>query len=482
MTRAAFAALAVGLVLPGVAGARPSYTPPDPLAARQYYLAQDHAFDAFGTTLPTLNPVRVAIIDSGLDGTHPEFPHSRIYAARSFVGGSPLTDEQGHGTFVAGEIAAALNDQGIAGIAFPAQLIIGKIAGRDGQIDVQDEADAIRWATDFGARVINLSLGGVRDPTNPQNDQFSAPEASAVEYAVRHGVVVVAAVGNVDDAPRKPWPWAFYPAALPHVIGVSALKQNGNVADFSNRDRIYNDISAPGDAILSTLPLPITKQRPTCVDQGYSDCGSDLFRNGSGTSFSAPQVTAAAALLIAMKPSLKPDQVSDILERTATDVTPATGCPQCSVGRDSLTGWGRLDIARAIAGLDDPLPPADRLEPNDDAGPHAPVLPPSVKQVKATVDYWDDQIDVYKTHLTKGRQLRLDLAGTRGETTNLLLWKPGTKSVNELRGQNQRAAQSISHGATHKLSYRVRATGWYYIEVKLTTKGFGAYTLGITRK
>jgi serine protease len=480
--RAAFAALAVGLALPGIAGARPTYTPPDPLAARQYYLAQDHAFDAFGDTLPTLNPVRVAIIDSGLDGSHPEFPRSRVYAARSFVGGSPLTDEQGHGTFVAGEIAAAINSEGIAGIAFPAQLIIAKIARADGQIDVQDEADAIRWATDFGARVINLSLGGLRDPKNPHDDQFSPAEASAVEYAVRHGVVVVAAVGNSDEAPHMPWPWAFYPAALPHVIGVSALRQNGNVADFSNRDRIYNDIAAPGESIFSTLPLALTKQKPSCVDQGYSDCGPDTLKRGSGTSFAAPQVAAAAALLIAMKPSLHPDQVSYILERSATDVNASDGCPQCPVGRDFFTGWGRLDIARAIAALDDPLPPPDRLEPNDDAGSHAPVLPSSVKQLKATLDYWDDQVDVYKTHLVRGHLIRLKLAGPPGETTNLLLWKPGTKSVNSLRGQNFRAAQSISPGATHRLSYRARTTGWYYVEVKLTTKGFGAYTLNLTRK
>ena len=482
MRRAALAALAVGLVVPGVAVARATYTPPDPLAPRQYYLAQDHAFDAFGETLPTLNPVRVAIVDSGLDGSHPEFPRSRIYAARSFVGGSALTDEQGHGTFVAGEIAAALNSEGIAGIAFPAQLIIAKIARADGQIDVQDEAEAIRWATDFGARVINLSLGGLRDPQNPRNDQFSPAEASAINYATRHGVVVVAAVGNSDEAPRQPWPWAFYPAALPHVIGVSALRQSGNVADFSNRDRIYNDISAPGESIFSTLPLAITKQKPNCADQGYSDCGPDQLKRGSGTSFAAPQVTAAAALLIAMKPSLKPDQVSNILERSATDVTSANGCGQCRVGRDWLTGWGRLDIGRAIAALDDPLPPADRLEPNDDAGSHAPVVPASVKQLKATVDYWDDQIDVYKTRLVKGHLLRLRLVGPPGTTTNLLLWKPGTKSVNELRGQRLRAAQSISPGSTHKLTYRVRATGWYYVEVKLATKGFGAYTLALTRK
>ena len=293
MKRAALAAVAVVLVLPGIAGARPSFTPTDPLAARQYYLAQDHAFDAFGETLPALNPVRVAIIDSGIDSTHPEFPPSRIWARRSFVGGPATTDEQGHGTFVAGEIAAAVdNGQGIAGIAFPAQLIIAKIALADGTIDVQNEADAIRWAVDFGARVINLSIGGLRDPQNPENDQFSAAEASAIEYAQRHGALVVAAVGNSDEAPRQPWPWASYPAALPHVIGVSALRQTGNVADFSNRDRIYNDISAPGDAIFSTLPLAITKQHPSCTDQGYSDCGTDIFRHGAGTSFAAPNRTS----------------------------------------------------------------------------------------------------------------------------------------------------------------------------------------------
>ena len=482
MKRTAVAALAVALIAPGVAGARPSFTPSDPLASKQYYLAQDHAFDAFGETLPTLNPVRVAIVDSGLDGTHPEFPSKRIYAARSFVGGNPLTDEQGHGTFVAGEIAAALNDQGIAGIAFPAQLIIAKIARSDGTIDVQDEADAIRWAVDFGARVINLSIGGIRDPMHPSNDQFSAVEASAVEYAYRHGAVLVASVGNSDEAPTQPWPYAGYPAALPHVVGVSALMPGGNVAPFSDRDKIYNDLSAPGQDIFSTLPLALTKQRPNCPDQGYSDCGPERFRPASGTSFAAPQVTAAAALLIALKPSLKPDQVSNILERSTIDVAPANGCGQCSTGRDALSGWGRLDIAKAIAALNGTLPPVDRLEPNDDAGSHAPVLPPVVRQVKATLDFWDDQVDVYKTRLNKGQRLRLVLNGPPGTTSHLLLWKPGTKSVNDLRHQSLRAAQSLGSGASHKLAYRVRTSGWYYIEVKLASKGFGAYTLSVTRK
>jgi hypothetical protein len=187
-------------------------------------------------------------------------------------------------------------------------------------------------------------------------------------------------------------------------------------------------------------------------------------------------------LLLALKPSLKPDQVSFILERTADDVNAANGCSQCPPGRDQFTGWGRLNIAKAIAALDQPLPPADRFEPNDDAGSLAAVLPVSVHQLKATLDFWDDQIDVYRTRLVKGQLLTLTLDGPAGATSNLLLWKPGTLRVNDVRRQNLRAAQSIGPGSVHRLSYRVRATGWYYVEAKLATKGSGAYTLTLTRK
>jgi subtilisin family serine protease len=463
-----------------VAGVRPAFVPNDPLAPKQYYLAQDHAFDAFADTLPTLQPVKVAIIDSGIDGTHPEFKN-KIVAARSFVGGSPLTDDQGHGTFVAGEIAAAINDQGIAGIAFPAQLIIAKIAKSDASLSVRDEAAAIRWAVDRGAQVINLSLGGLRDPLNRGDDTYSQVEQNAIDYAYRHGVVLVAAVGNSDDAPRSPWPWATYPAALPHVIGVSALTQSGNVASFSDRDKIYNDISAPGQNILSTLPLAMTKARPTCTDQGYSDCGPDEFVHASGTSFAAPQVTAAAALLLAIKPSLRPEQVSNILERSATDIDAAAGCSQCPAGRDQYTGWGRLDIAKAIAALNGKLPPADHFEPNDDAGAYAATLSPSVRHITATLDFWDDQVDVYRVRLVAGHRMRATLRGPSGLTTSLLLWRPGTVRVNEIRGQGLRAAQSLGPGSVHRISYRARTTGWYYVEAKLTSRGFGAYTLTLAR-
>jgi subtilisin family serine protease len=477
--RALLAALIAAFALPASAAA---YTPSDPLVKYQWYLGQDHAFDWFGDTLPALNPVHVAIIDSGIDGTNPEFKN-RIAIAKSFIGGSPLTDEQGHGTFVAGEVAASIDGKGTVGIAFPAQLIIAKIAGAEPTVSPDDEAAAIRWSVDHGAQVINLSLGGTRDPLNSANDEFSTVEAAAIQYAVRHDVVVVAAVGNSDETPTSPWPWADYPAALPHVIGVSALTQSGNVPVFSNRDPIYNDLAAPGQNIFSTLPLPLTAQRPNCADQGYSDCGPESFRQAAGTSFAAPQVTAAAALLLALRPTLTSDQVSNILEQSADDVNASNGCRQCATGRDQFSGWGRLDISRAVASVEPggPLPPADRLEPNDDAGSQAVTLTNAVKNVTATLDYWDDDMDVYRIHLSAHQRLRLHLAGPPGTNTNLLLWKPGTVHVNDLRKQGLRAAQSLKRGPVQQIAYRVRKRGWYYVQVKLTAPGFGRYTLSLAR-
>ena len=153
--------------LPGVAyvervgnrGRRMAFLPTDPLVGRQWHLGAVQAFDAWPQR-PTFSApgLRVAVIDSGIDGGHPEFA-GRVAAARSFVGGSARGDQHGHGTFVAGLIAASLNnDQGIAGMAFPAQLLVAKVVRKDGIVPLEAEARAIRWAVDRGASVINLSL------------------------------------------------------------------------------------------------------------------------------------------------------------------------------------------------------------------------------------------------------------------------------------------------------------------------------------
>jgi len=465
-------------VLPAAAA---GFTPTDPLASKQWYLTQIHAFDFWPDAAPTLAPVRVAIVDSGLDLGHPEFA-GRVVAARSFVGGDAL-DRQGHGTFVAGIIAAnSGNAQGIAGIALSAQLLIAKVVRPDGTISPLAEAKAIRWAADQGARVINLSLGGLRSP-NTKEDTYSTIEQDAVEYAYAKGAVLVAAVGNGDQAPQTPWRFASYPSALPHVIGVSAFAQDGSVPAFSNRDANFNDMAAPGVSIVSTLPRALTAARPTCAEQGYSICGPAEFRSAEGTSYAAAEVSAAAALLIAAKPSLRPDQVASLLERSAADMTPATGCDNCGVWRDAFSGWGELDVSAALKALAGPIPPTDRYESNDDAGHRAFALWGRSIDVTATLDFWDDQIDVYKVRLRQGQTVAVSVHGPPGTRVNLVLWRPGTQQVESLSPdlQARRLTQSVHGGPNAHFLHRAQQAGWYFVELKMPTPGSGQYRLRISK-
>ncbi len=242
-----------------------TFQPNDPLAFSQWYLSAIRAFD-FWDTRPDLGlKIRVAVIDSGIDADHPEF-QGRIRATRSFVNGPATVDTIGHGTTVAGEIAAALdNSEGIAGVGFPVELLVAKVVKNDSSISVQAEVEAIKWAVDNDAQVINLSLGGLRDPQDPTRDTYSALEQSAIDYAYENGVVVVAATGNTVPGPYR---YATYPAALPHVLGVSALDQTNKTPAFSNRDSIFNDVAAPGVGIVSTFPEALTD--PICGWPGYN--------------------------------------------------------------------------------------------------------------------------------------------------------------------------------------------------------------------
>ena len=457
---------------------RLAFTPNDPLITRQWYLGRIHAFDAW-SQMPTLANVRVAVLDSGVDSSHPDL-ESQIADGRSFVSSTWESDTNGHGTFVAGEIAAALNNgTGIAGIGFPAELLIAKIVRADGTISPDAEARAIHWAVDRGARVINMSFGGVRDPHDPSLDTYSPLEAAAVQYAVSKGVLVVAAVGNADSAPTEPWGYAGYPAALPHVLGVSALNRDGTVPNFSNRDSRYVDIAAPGESIFSTLPYALTaSSRPGCLPQGYSDCGPMEFRRGEGTSFSAPQVSAAAAVLFATDPAAQADQVANILTRTAHDSDRDTGCVRCYTGRDSLTGWGLLDIGAAVRALAAQLPDPDRYEANDRASTAAALWGRKGQRIQATVDYWDDRYDVYKIKIRRGQKVVVTLRGPAGLNSNLFLWKPGTKSIaGSAVDRRFLAAQSKSPGSLDRIRLRVRQPGWYYVVVKMGSPGAGSYTL-----
>ncbi len=442
----------------------------EPDASQQWYLTEDNAWSHWASP-PNLAPVKVAVIDSGIDASHPEFA-GRVLGGVSFVGGNWRTDTCGHGTFVAGEIAAnPFNNIGIAGLAFNAELLVAKVVLPDCNVSTEGEVDAIRWAVDNGARVINLSIGGIRDPQQPDLDSFSPAEASAVEYANSKGVLVVAAVGNGTEAPKMPWNYADYPAALPHVLGVAAVREDGSVPDYSNRDKQFVDIAAPGGPIFSTIPQNLVDASiGGCAGVAYSDCGPSQFQAGIGTSFAAPQVTAAASLLLGIDPRLKPSQLEWLLERSATDASPATGCPICPVGRDEYTGWGRLDIASAIdlLGNEHDLPTADIMEPNDDAGSAAhPFGPP--RTITATLDYWDDPVDVYSIKLSEGDELFARLGTATAAPTSLLLWRPGTVHVTGPPKAilPDRAALSATVGGQQRLGYTAREAGTYYLEVKV---------------
>src|SRR5207253_1131894 len=226
--------------------------------------------------------------------------------------------------------------------------------------------------------------------------------------------------------------------------------------------------------------------RPLCLGNAYSDCGPFEFRDAIGTSFAAPQVSAAAALLIGQDPSLRPDDVSWLLERSATDARPSTGCSTCPAGRDAYTGWGRLDIASALTLLGDSaaLPPPDGYEPNDNAGPWARQFGPP-RTITATLDYWDDQVDVYAITLAKGERLYTRLSPLMPAQTTLVLWKPGTKDVNGLHlALENEAARSLAVGTQQRIAFTVPAGGLYYLEVKLVhqTRDPVEYTLAVATR
>jgi len=165
-----------------------------------------------------------------------------------------------------------------------------------------------------------------------------------------------------------------------------------------------------------------------------------------------------------------------VLERTADDISPP--------GRDSLSGWGRLDIASALTALTNgALPPEDHFETNDDIAAHAPRLAGAQGKRVATVDYWDDQTDVYPVDLAAHRRFSVSLSGSVGRSVQLRLWSPQTRSIFGAANKLE-VAHSTRVGATQRLSYLVpaRENGRYYLQITMTRPGSGAYALSWTKR
>ncbi|MBN1246887.1 MAG: peptidase S8, partial [Anaerolineae bacterium] len=285
--------------LPDVAYAEPNYlvyahlTPNDPLYNPQWahnVIGSEGAWDLSTGS----GSIVVAVVDTGVDLDNPEL-QGRVTGGKSFVPGvSSPDDDQGHGTHVAGIIAAAGNNGlGVAGMAWSAQIMPIKVLDATGVGDSSDVAHGIRYAVDNGAHILNISLGGPGASTTLYE---------AVQYASNNGVLVVGSAGNCGDGNYAKNGCDYenqviYPAAYDaEVLAVAATNTYDTVASFSNQGS-YVDVAAPGVGILSTIP----------TGYAYAD----------GTSQAAPFVAGLAALLLSVKPSLTPPQVEAIISATA---------------------------------------------------------------------------------------------------------------------------------------------------------------------
>jgi len=187
-------------------------------------------------------------------------------------------------------------------------------------------------------------------------------------------------------------------------------------------------------------------------------------------------------VLLGLRPNLRPEQVTEILERTAVDVDSTTGCAMCVTGRDELSGWGRLDVVAALAALDEELPLRDRYEANDDAGSRAQGLAGRNRLVNATVDFWDDQDDVYSIRLRARQRVYVGLRGTdQSVDLSLALWLPRTRSIENVSSLRSRAKVSARGGAREYFSFRAPSTGSYFVQVRMSSPGLTRYRLRIVK-
>lgn len=250
--------------------------------------------------------VVVAVIDTGVDMTHPDLRDRILPGLNVVAQNNNPQDDVGHGSHVAGIIAASTNNGiGVAGMTWYNSVLPVKVLDQSGAGSTYAVAQGIIWATDRGAKVINLSLG------NYANAEFLH---DAVKYAYSKDVVLIAASGN--DNTSQPG----YPAAYPEVLAVAATDSKKNRAPFSNFGD-YIDVAAPGVSIASTY-----------TGQQYAAL--------SGTSMASPHAAALAALIRSVNPLLTNTEVMDIMRNSAEDL----GTP----GKDAEFGYGQIDVNNAI--------------------------------------------------------------------------------------------------------------------------------------
>jgi thermitase len=265
------------------------------------------------------NKIKVAVIDTGVDATHPDL-RPNIWRDESgnygwdFVTGKPNPkDDHGHGTIVAGIIGAIVNPRtGVAGVAHHVSIMAAKYysEANPGSVNLKNTVNAIRWAVANGANIINYSGGG---------PEFSQEEYLAIKEAEAKGVLFVAAAGNERQDTDVPENY-YYPAAykLTNIVVVTAMDINNKLLRSSNWGQTKVDVAAPGENIYSTLP-----------DRRYGYM--------TGTSQATAVVTGVAVLILSQNPSLKPAQVRDIIRESCDPKPELRGKVACGGSVNALT-------------------------------------------------------------------------------------------------------------------------------------------------
>ena len=249
--------------------------------------------------------VKVAVIDSGIDYTHTDLDGNYAGGWDFVNNDSDPMDDNGHGSHVAGTLAAEENNIGVVGVAPAARLYALKVLNASNRGSWSDVIVAMQWSVDHGMQVANLSLG---DSSNP-----GGTVQAAFDNAAAAGIVIVAAAGNEDGGP------VIYPARYNSVVAVSATTDTDALASFSSVGPEV-ELAAPGKDIYSTYKYG-----------GYY--------TKSGTSMASPHVAGTAALVLAANPGWSSGQVRLRLQDTADDLGPA--------GKDSSFGYGLVDADEA---------------------------------------------------------------------------------------------------------------------------------------
>ncbi len=307
----------------------------DSLYPDQWYLQRMGMSRAWGAALGEggagSNEVVVAVLDTGVDFTHPDL-QGRLLPGRNyrFAGATPQ-DDNGHGTHIAGLIAAAANNGGMVGAGWDARILPMKVLDAKGEGWTSTIAQAMRDAADGNAVIINLSLEIVSDS--------SFVLGAAVEYAHAQGALVIAAAGNCRSRTISNCPEPVrYPAAYPTVLAVAATTYYDGVPYYSARGSQL-DIAAPGGGSGQSILSTWSSSAISRCTRGLREVNNGFYCLADGTSMAAGVVSGVAALIWSVRPELSADEVRAILLASAA---PLAGSSSEQVGR------GRLDAERAL--------------------------------------------------------------------------------------------------------------------------------------